>query len=191
MNRPKLTPWKTLSKKTLLDFGKFLKVESHQVELPNGTIIPDWSFLIGPNAAIVLAETVDKEYLCFHQVRYAIEGETLAAIGGHVEEGEDPLVAAKRELLEETGYEAAEWISLGQLRFDPSRGLGTSNLFFARGVRKVAGVNSDDLEEQHLLKLSRKELEQASRNGEFKVASWAALVAMSLNILYVEDKLVS
>lgn len=190
MNRPKLTQWKTLSKKTLLDLGKFLKVESHEVQLPDGTIIPDWSWLIGPSAAIVLAETADKKYLCFHQVRYAIAGETLACIGGHVDKGEDPLTAAKRELLEETGYEAEEWICLGEYAFDPSRGLGMSYLFFARGAQNIAKVDSDDLEEQHLLALTRHELQAASRNGEFKVPSWAALVAMSINILYAEERLV-
>ena len=52
-------------------------------------------------------------------------------------------------------------------------------------------MDSDDLEEQHLLKLSRPELEAASQNGEFKVPSWAAAVALSLNILYAEDRLIS
>lgn len=189
MNRPKLAQWKTLSKKTLLDLGKFLKVESHEVQLPDGTIMPDWSYLIGPDAAIVLAETIDKKYLCFHQVRYAIEGETLASIGGHVDKGEDPLAAAKRELLEETGYEAAEWIDLGEYTAEPSRGLAKRYLFFARGAKKVAEIDSDDLEEQHLLALSREELETASRNGEFKVPGWAAVVAMSINILYQEGSL--
>ena len=169
MKRPKLTQWKTLSKKTLLDLGKFLKVEIHEVQLPDGTVIPDWSWLIGPDAAIVLAETVDKKYLCFHQVRYAIDGETLACIGGHVDQGEAPLAAAKRELLEETGYEASEWIDLGEYVAEPSRGLAKRYLFFARGAEKVGEVDSDDLEEQHLLNLTRDELEAASRNGEFKI----------------------
>lgn len=187
---PKLKQWKTLSKKTLLDLGKFLKVESHEVQLPDGTVIPDWSYLIGPDAAIVLAETADKKYLCFHQVRYAIEGETLASIGGHVDKGEAPLAAAKRELLEETGYEAAEWIDLGEYTAEPSRGLAKRYLFFARGAQKVATIDSDDLEEQHLLMLTREELADASRKGMFKVPSWAAVVALSLNIIYAEDELV-
>ena len=191
MKRPKLAQWKTLSKKTLLDLGKFLKVESHEVQLPDGTVIPDWSWLIGPDAAIVLAETKDQKYLCFHQVRYAIEGETLACIGGHVDTGEDPLTAAKRELLEETGYEAEEWINLGEYTVAPSRGMGKRFLFFARGAERVREVDSDDLEEQHLLALTRDELEAASKNGEFKVPSWAAAVALSLNILYAEDRLIS
>ena len=185
---PRLTQWKTLSKKLLLDLGKFLRVESHEVQLPDGSIIPDWSFLVGPDAAIVLAETVDKKYLCFHQVRYAIKGETLAAIGGHVEKNEDPLMAAVRELREETGYEADNWTHLGTFMVDPSRGLGKRHLYFARGAIKIAEPNSDDLEEQHLLELTRSELEEASREGMFKVGSWAALVALSLNLLYQEER---
>ncbi|MFT5193509.1 MAG: hypothetical protein ACI9EW_002513 [Cellvibrionaceae bacterium] len=53
MNRPKLAQWKTLLKRTLLDLGKFLKVESHEIQLPDGAIIPDWSYPIGPDAALV------------------------------------------------------------------------------------------------------------------------------------------
>jgi hypothetical protein len=46
-----LRPWKTLSKKTILDHGRFLRVEEHQVELPDGQVIQDWAWVIIPNAS--------------------------------------------------------------------------------------------------------------------------------------------
>jgi len=111
-----LRPWKTLSKETVLDMGKFLTVENHTVEWPDGRVITDWAWLIAPDAAIILAVTPDQKFLCFRQTKYAIEGSSLAPPGGMVDDGEDPLEAVKRELLEETGFAASDWSSLGSYK---------------------------------------------------------------------------
>jgi 8-oxo-dGTP pyrophosphatase MutT (NUDIX family) len=178
-----LQAWETISRRTILDCGKFLKVESHAVRLPDNRIISDWPWVIAPDAAIVLAVTGDGRFLCFRQTKYAIKGTALAPVGGMLEPGELPLVAAKRELLEEAGYEAQNWISLGSHVLDPNRGVGTMHLFLALGASQVAQPNSDDLEEQELLLLSKGEVEDALEAGEFKVLAWSAVVAMSLNYL--------
>ncbi|NTU63361.1 MAG: NUDIX domain-containing protein, partial [Chloroflexi bacterium] len=96
--------WKTLSRETVLDRGKFLRVEDHTVQLPDGRVIEQWPWVISPDFINVVAVTEAGEFLCFQQVKYAIEGEALATIGGYLEPGEEPLAAAQRELLEETGY---------------------------------------------------------------------------------------
>ncbi|MEM7113976.1 MAG: NUDIX hydrolase [Chloroflexota bacterium] len=184
-----LPQWKTLSRRLLLKVNNFLTVESHEVELPDGRVIPDWAWVITPDAAIVVAETVNGRFLCFHQTKYAVEGTTLAPVGGHIEADETPLAAAKRELLEETGYEAAEWIELGSYVVGPNRGFAKRHLFFARQAAQVAEPTSDDLEEQDLLILSLEELEKAVQNGEFKVAVWTAAVALALQHLYRENNI--
>lgn len=162
-------------------------VESHKVKLPNGQIIPDWAWLIIPSAAIVLAVTTDNKFLCFRQTKYAVEGTALAPVGGMLEPNEMPLDAAKRELLEEMGYEASEWVSLGSHILDPNRGIATMHLFLALNAKKVAKPNSDDLEDQELLFLTRSELENALQAGEFKILAWSAVVAMSLNYLRISE----
>jgi ADP-ribose pyrophosphatase len=124
--------------------------------------------------------TEEGSYLCFRQVKYGIAGDSLAVMGGYLEPGEEPLAAAQRELREETGYEAAEWITLGEYLVDPNRGVATGYLFLAKGARRVAEPASDDLEEQRLLYLTREELDQALSEGEFKVLAWAAAVALAL-----------
>jgi ADP-ribose pyrophosphatase len=63
------------------------------------------------------------------------------------------------------------------------------NLFLARGARKVAEPDSDDLEDQRLLLLDRSELEEALDRGEFKVATWAAIVALALRHLSRDHRL--
>ena len=183
MEKKELQPWETVSKKTILNHNKFLTVESHTVKLPDGQIIPDWAWVIIPSAAIVLAMTPDNKFLCFRQTRYAVEGTTLAPVGGMLEPNEEPLDAAKRELLEETGYEASEWVSLGSHILDPNRGMATMHLFLALNAKQVAEPNSDDLEDHELLFLSRNELQDSLNAGEFHILASSAVVAMSLNYL--------
>jgi ADP-ribose pyrophosphatase len=175
--------WKTLSRETVLDRGKFLRVEDHTVQLPDGRVIEQWPWVISPDFINVVAVTEAGEFLCFQQVKYAIEGGALAPIGGYLEPGEEPLAAAQRELLEETGYEASEWIALGQYRVDANRGAGTAHFFLAHGARRITDRNADDLEEQHLLHFTRAELEAALDAGQFKALPWAAIVALALRRL--------
>lgn len=183
MKANELRPWKTVSRKTILDHSRYLKVESHAIKLPDGKVIPDWPWIIIPSAAIVLAVTDDNKFLCFRQTKYAIEGTSLAPVGGMLEFDEKPLEAAKRELLEETGYESSNWVNLGSHILDPNRGIATMHLFLALNSKQVTEPNSDDLEDQELLLLGRKEMENALNSGEFKILAWSAVVALSLNYL--------
>lgn len=188
MSKKDLQVWETVSRKTILNHSKFLTVESHTVKLPDGQIIPDWAWLIIPSAAIVLAMTDNDQFLCFRQTKYAVEGTSLAPVGGMLEPNEAPIDAAKRELLEEMGYESLEWVNLGSHILDPNRGIATMHLFLALKAKKVAEPNSDDLEDQELLLLSRDEIENALKEGEFKILAWSAVVAMSLNYLNASEK---
>jgi ADP-ribose pyrophosphatase len=178
-----LRSWETVSRKTILTHNKFLTVESHIIKLPNGQIIPDWPWLIIPSAVIVLPRADDNKFLCFRQTKYAIQGTSLAPVGGMIEPNETPIDAAKRELFEEMGYQASEWVNLGSYILDPNRGIATMHLFLALGAKKIAEPNSDDLEDQELLFLSQNDLEDAFNKGEFKILAWSAVVAMSLNYL--------
>jgi len=175
-----MRPWKTLTRRTILNHSKYLTVENHTIALPDGRIIDDWPWLITPDFVNVLAVTEDEEFLCFRQTKYAIDGTSLAPVGGYLEPGEAPLAAARRELLEETGYQAAEWIDLGHYAVDGNRGAGTAYLFLARGARPVTEPNPDDLEDLHLLRLKRPDLEAALTTGEFKLLPWVAVVTLAL-----------
>jgi ADP-ribose diphosphatase len=183
VSKKELRAWETISRKTILRHSKFLIVESHVIKLPDGQIIPNWPWLIIPSAVIVLALTDDKKFLCFRQTKYAVEGTSLAPVGGMLEPNETPLDAAKRELLEEMGYDASDWIDLGGYILDPNRGIATMYLFLALNAKRVAKPNSDDLEDQVLLFLNQNEMENALKTGEFKILAWSAVVAMSLNYL--------
>jgi ADP-ribose pyrophosphatase len=182
-----MQPWKTISRQTILEHSKFLSVESHTVELPDGTIIEDWPWIITPNFVNVLAVTDENKFLCFRQTKYAFGGVSLAPVGGYIEDDEDPLEAAKRELLEETGYHATEWISLGNYWVMPNRGGAVGHFYLACGAHFVESTWSDDLEEQELLFLAQEEVEQALLDGEIKSAIWSAVVALALLRLKTQE----
>jgi ADP-ribose pyrophosphatase len=173
--------WITHHRRTLLDMPPFLKVEAHDVELPDGHVIDNWSWIITPDYINVVAVTAEDTFLCFRQTKYAVKGITLALIGGYIEAGEDPQRAAQRELLEETGYIAEQWTALGQYAVDGNRGAGTAYFFLAEGARWQQTIDADDLEEQTLLHLSQSEIEKALADGEFKVLPWAAALALALH----------
>ncbi len=180
-----MIPWKTLSRAAVFNHSKWLTVENHTVELPDGRVLHEWPWLICPDYVNVVAVTERNEFLCFRQPKYGVTGISLAPVGGYLEKGEDPLSAAQRELREETGYEASDWVHLGSYAVDGNHGAGHAHLYLATRARKVTEADNDDLEEQHLVFLTRKEILEALARGEFKVLSWSA--AMALSLLHLPD----
>jgi ADP-ribose pyrophosphatase len=172
--------WKTLERETILDHSRFLRVENHRVQLPDGRIIEDWPWVVTPDFVNVALITAAGDWVCFQQVKYSVAGLTLAPVGGYLEPGEEPLAAAKREVLEETGYEAPDWVKLGTYQVDGNRGVAQAHLFLARGAQRVADPDADDLEEQHVVLLTRAEVESAVAAGEFRVLPWATVMALAL-----------
>ena len=179
----RMQPWKTVNRQVTQTFGKFLTVEVHEIELPDGRRIQNWPWLVAPDFAVVMAQTEDGRFLFFRQTKYAVKGITLAPVGGHVDEGEKPLAAAKRELLEETGYAAPKWISLGTYAGHANRGGGHGHFFLALNARHKCAPHADDLEEQELLFLTRPEIEAALNQQKFKVVSWVTLIILALRQL--------
>jgi ADP-ribose pyrophosphatase len=171
---------KTLSREMVLDMSPFLKVEKHRVGLPDGNVVEDWPWVITPDYVCVAVITEDGKFLIFRQAKYAVHGSTLAPPGGYIEKGEAPLDAAKRELMEEAGYQAPHWEDLGHFTVDLNRGNGAAHFFLARDAFKVAEPDADDLEEQEMLFLSRAEGEAAVARGAFKGLPWQAIMAMAL-----------
>ncbi len=172
--------WETVARRVVLDTGPYLKVELHRVRLPDGRVIEDWPWVVTPDFVIIVAITEDDRFVCFRQTKYSVQGVSLAPVGGYIDDDEPPLTGAKRELLEETGYEARHWELLGDFPVDGNRGAGAAHLFLARDIVRVAQPHADDLEDQELLFLTRAEVAQALDAGEFKVLPWVAALALAL-----------
>ena len=174
--------WQTLARRRVLTAGdgRFLAVDYHTVQLPDGRVIEEWPWVDTPSFVNVVAETTAGRFICFRQTKYAADGVTLGVPGGYLEPGEEPLAAVRRELLEETGYAAPDWSFLGRYVVDGNRGAGHAHLYLARGAHPVQPIDADDLEEQEMIFLTRAELAAALAAGEFKVLPWATNVALAL-----------
>ncbi|HSH05725.1 MAG TPA: NUDIX hydrolase [Anaerolineae bacterium] len=179
-----MSNWKTLAKRMILDHSRFLAVEEHTVALPTGEVIPDWSWVVTPDFVNVLPVTREGQCICLRQTKYGLNGLSLALAGGYIENDESPLSTAQRELREETGYEATDWLPLGTYRVDPNRGVALGHLFMARDALFVGQQVSDDLEEQEILFLSPTQLQQALHQGQFQTFPWALLVSLALPHLF-------
>ncbi len=175
-----MKPWKTISRELILDFSRYLAVESHTVEMPDGRIIENWPWVIIPEFVDVLPVLEDGRILCMRQFKYGVGEVSLSTMGGMIDAGETPEQAARREMFEEMGCEAGEMIFLGKYAVDANRRCGTAHLFLALDARQVAEPNSGDLEEQEIISLTRDELRTAMLNGELRMLSWAATVGMGL-----------
>lgn len=175
-----MTPWKTLARTTILDHSKWLKVEDHTIQLPDGKVLENWSWIITPDFVNVVVQDVDGNFVILRQTKYAASGITFAPVGGYLEPGEEPLACAKREVREELGYEAKQWIPLGTFPCDGNHGNGNAHLYLACEAHQVGEIIADDLEEQEIVLLTRSELMQALLDGQFKVLPWSAAVALSL-----------
>lgn len=176
-------PWTVLDSRDLLDADPFLKVRVETVELPDGRRIPDYYQFDMPSFACIFAEMEDGRIVTYRQYRHGSRRVGLVFPGGHLSPGEEPLAAARRELLEETGLEAARWAGLGAYMVNANQGGAWSHMFHATGCRRasspIAGDPvSDDLEDTEILYLTRAELLAAIARGEMHLLTQIALVSM-------------
>lgn len=94
----------------------------------------DFYVIEAPDWINVIPLTKDNEVVLIEQYRHGTEGISLEIPGGMVDPGEEPPATAARELFEETGYEAAEVVSLGKTRPNPAIQNNWIHTFLARGV---------------------------------------------------------
>ena len=144
-------------KETLLDSavvydGDFIKVLKDNVRLPDGSISTR-EHITHPGAVAVLAILDNGNLVMERQFRYPPQREFIELPAGKIDPGEDILVTAQRELLEETGYVAAEWTHLTTVW--PCIGYSNERMeyFLARGLTHQ-GSQLDDGEFLEVFELS-------------------------------------
>ena len=101
---------RTLDSKCVYD-GNLLEVREDQVSLPDGQTATR-EYVRHPGAVIILAMLDEHTVLVERQYRYPLHRHFLELPAGKIDAGEAHAVTARRELLEETGYEALEWTHL-------------------------------------------------------------------------------
>ena len=116
--------------------GGLLKVKRDEVRLPDGH--PAWrEYVLHPGAVMMLAFVDDDTILLERQYRYPKQRHFIELPAGKLERDEAPLATAKRELVEECGFEAGEWWQITTL--DPSIGYSNEviHLYGARSLKHV------------------------------------------------------
>lgn len=134
-----------------------LTVEDHH--LPTGKVISHTS-IEHPGAAVIIPLLSNGDIVLVNQYRPSLNKWLLEIPAGTMEDGENPLFCAKRELKEETGYEATNWQALGQIT--PLAGFcdEIQHLFIAKNLSAPSATNLDDDELMSVITLSLSDIEQ-------------------------------
>ena len=175
--------WVSLTKETILDKKPWFEVFRESVRIPNGEVIKEYYRIEMPHYTAVFAVTEDQKIMVLRCYRHAIGEVTLTMPGGMIEDGESPLEGIQREFLEETGYVAKYWKSLGMFAGNSTRGCGTYNLFFATGAYPVKEPDSGDLEELELLLWTPEEVNHAIDVGLVKSLGVISMLLLGLRWL--------
>ena len=144
--------------------GTFLDVRSDRVTLPDGSETRR-EYIVHPGAVMIVALLGDDRVVVERQWRYPMGRAMLEFPAGKLEPGEPVLDCAVRELIEETGYRAAEWARAGILH----NAIGYSDegieIWFARGL-SLGERSLDAGEFLDVFEASVDALEDAARRGD-------------------------
>ena len=144
--------------------GTFLDVRRDQVRLPDGATAQR-EYIVHPGAVMVVPLLDDGRLVVERQWRHPLARVMLEFPAGKLEQGEPPLQCAIRELLEETGYRAAEWARAGILHNAIAYSNEGIEVWFARGL--TAGVRQLDAGEFLDVDIaSADQLDDLARRGE-------------------------
>ena len=161
--------------------GKLIKV-TYDVAEVNGK--EAWREVVHhPGASAVVAIDENNRIIMEKQFRYALNDYLLEIPAGKLDAGEDPLVCAKRELEEETGIIASEWISLGTIATSPGFCNEVIHLYVAKGLSK-GEIHWDEDEYVEVERYTFVELLQ--RIKEEKIKDSKSLSALLLAMAYLK-----
>jgi len=136
--------------------GRIIDVRLEQLTLPNGVMVT-LEMVRHPGASAVVALDANSCVTLIHQFRHAAGGFIWEIPAGTLNAGEAPLACAQRELREETGLLADEWVALGSIFTAPGFCDERIHLFLARGL----SASTQKLDHDEVLSVSRVPLERA------------------------------
>jgi ADP-ribose pyrophosphatase len=154
--------------------GRRLWIEQRDVVLPNG--LKRQKVIIHPSNAVAILPIEGERCKLIRQYRYAIDDYILEAPAGALEQGEDPLEAAARELIEETGFTAKVIEHRGFIITTPGYTDEKIFLYEARDLSPSRKYEKDEDEVIEVLDIPVKDLNQMIRDGTIVDAKTICLI---------------
>lgn len=173
MEKPKNRKWKVITSEYLAR-KPWYTVRHECVELPSGQRLPDYYIFEYPEWVNILAITRGGQFVLIDQYRHGLGDTSYEIPAGVVEKGEEPLAAAKRELLEETGFGGGAWSLLTITSANPATQNNLTHSFLATGVERLSEQHLDATEDISVHLFSEDEVMQLLRDGEIRQALMAA-----------------
>ena len=179
-----ITPWKTISSREVFKADHWFTVVRDTVRLPNGRMVDDYFRIEAPDYVLIYAKSDDHKVLVERQYKHGLGKITTTFPAGFIDKGEQPLEAAKRELLEETGFVAKSWKRLGTFTLDGTRNYGRAHYFLAEHLEKCAEPLQCDMEELSISFLTMDELLSEIARGELCLLPGISILAIASNPLF-------
>lgn len=163
----KTLEWKQTNTETAVK-TPWSEVQQRSYVLPDGSKLEDYTILKEPDGVTIVAQTDGGKILLVKQYRPAPNGVRYDFPGGAIDQEEgSALEAAKRELLEETGYQSDDWTEIGKVEPAPHRLATSSHGFLAVNCRKVAEPKHEQTEFIEVELLTPAEIEKLIYSNEF------------------------
>ena len=174
--------WKEISTEHIIK-DEWIDFRKSAYRFPDGSVFEPFYSYSRRDYVVIVASDVDGNFLCVRQFRQGIKKVTTEFPAGGIERkdgreygeendlsAENALLAAKRELLEETGYESDEWKHLLTVPSNATMADNYAHLYVARNCRRVSEQSLDETEFLNVMLLSAQEIEEMIEKGEFQQA---------------------
>jgi 8-oxo-dGTP pyrophosphatase MutT (NUDIX family) len=156
--------WRVIASSYVID-SHFLRLRKDTIQLPDGTIIPDYYVRDSRGFVIVLPLTDEGRVVLVRQYKHGIARELLELPAGAIDPGEEPDQTAIRELAEETGYAADSMEHVRSFVTDATNSNSVAHLFIARNAKKTAEQDLDPTETIAVELASIEQLREFVRDG--------------------------
>lgn len=177
-----LKPWKILSSDYLIQ-DRWMTIRADRCELPNGVVLDKYYVRENPDFVQIVPINTKEEVLIVRQYRHGPQIISTEIPGGVIDPGEEPLEAAKRELLEETGCIADRFEAVSPLYTNPARNTNQAHTFIAHNAQIVQPPQQEDTEDIEFEFVSQKELFALIDQGHFAHALHVASLFLALRQL--------
>jgi len=182
MKKP-IEPWHLLE--SIYSFrDRWLKVRSDTVRLPGGKTLSPYHVVEVADWVNVVAISEAGNVILVEQYRHAVKRVMLEIPAGHVDPREDREAAARRELLEETGYGGGTWHALGALHPVASRFANQVHSYLALGVRKIGEPLQEESEKLHVREIPWPDFIAGLQTGKLRLLEANQMSSVFLLHLY-------